>query len=371
MTLPRFAAGLRTLSHLRLAWRLLRAVRRWDPDLIHIFKPKGPSGLVGAVAWQMRLAIGVFGRRASSHCRRALIVVDEDDWEGPGGWNDDPRTSYSLMERRFFAWQERYGLSHADAWTVTSSCLRERAIEYGADPTRVFVLPNGISASSVPLVSGASISREVGGSLWYATENQPTALLYARFAGVRAERVAAIWAKVRTILPDARLTVLGRGLAGEEELLRPLPGIDVVGWVDPNVLPAMLAAADVAVVPWTDTPSNRARHSVKVLELMRSGLPVVAYAVGELASTVGEAGVLVEPGDEMGFARAVVALLRDRGRARRLGDAARKRVLEQFTWERLAETAAAAYQAAASAAEDQEGCAKSARRRATHKTNAE
>jgi glycosyltransferase involved in cell wall biosynthesis len=365
--LPRFAAELRALSHVCLAWRLLRAVRRWDPDVIHIFKPKGPSGVIGAVTWQMRSANGVIGHSALSHGCPVMIVVDADDWEGPGGWNDDPRTSYSCAERRFFAWQERYGLSHADAWTVTSGCLRDRAIECGADPKRVFVLPNGISASSAYLAAGAEVSREEDGGLSPATDNRPSAILYTRFAGVRAESVAAIWEKVRAALPEARLIVMGSGLAGEEELLRPLPGIDVVGWVDPRELPAILAAADVAIVPWTDTLSNRARHSVKVLELMRSGLPVIAYAVGELAATVGEAGILVEPGDEAGFACAVVALLRDRGRARELGDAARRRVLEQFTWERLVETALEAYGAAeASVGEGQNECGQSAKHRATH-----
>ena len=47
-------------------------------------------------------------------------VVDADDWEGPGGWNDDPRAGYSGAAQRVFAWQERFGLSHADAWTVMS-----------------------------------------------------------------------------------------------------------------------------------------------------------------------------------------------------------------------------------------------------------
>ena len=72
------------------------------------------------------------------------LVVDSDDWEGPGGWNDDPRVGYTPLQKRFFAWQERTGLSHADAWTVTSECLRQRAISFGAAPEKVFVLHNGV-----------------------------------------------------------------------------------------------------------------------------------------------------------------------------------------------------------------------------------
>jgi glycosyltransferase involved in cell wall biosynthesis len=171
-------------------------------------------------------------------------------------------------------------------------------------------------------------------------------VLYTRFAGVRALDVAAIWNRVRAIVPEARLTVVGRGLAGEEEALRNLPGVDVLGWVEPSELPARFAAARLAVVPWSDTPSNRARHSAKVLELMTAGLPIVAYSVGELAPTVGDAGVLVEPGDEAAFARAVVALLGDPQLTHRLGVAARRRVLDGFTWELLAATAAEVYRKA-------------------------
>jgi len=122
-----------------------------------------------------------------------------------------------------------------------------------------------------------------------------------------------------------------------------VPGIDVLGWVEPNDLPARFEAAQTAIVPWLDTPSNRARHSAKVLELMKAGLPIVAYAVGELVPTVGDAGVLVEPGDDTAFSRAVVALLSDSELALRLGAMARERILDRFTWEHLCTFASEAY----------------------------
>jgi len=198
--LPRSSVGLQALAHLRLAWRLLRAVLRWEPDVVHVFKPKGPSGLVGAALWLMGQARDAGTHRASLWGWRPSLVVDSDDWEGTGGWNDDPRAAYSFPERRFFAWQERYGLSHADAWTVTSACLRDRAVRFGADPARVFVLPNGVPANSIfspvtDLLLAEDMSRPS------TISHLPTAVLYTRFAGVRAEDVAAIWTKVRTIVP--------------------------------------------------------------------------------------------------------------------------------------------------------------------------
>jgi glycosyltransferase involved in cell wall biosynthesis len=79
---------------------------------------------------------------------------------------------------------------------------------------------------------------------------------------------------------------------------------------------------------------------------MAAELPIVAYAVGELPATLGDAGVLVEPGDEAAFARAVVALFEDGDWARRLGEAARARVSARYSWDQLAEIALNAYRAA-------------------------
>ena len=260
--------------------------------------------------------------------------MDSDDWEGSGGWNDDPRARYSTLQRRFFAWQERYGLSHADAWTVTSECLRQRAVSFGADSSRVFTLHNGTAASR---------SQEAG------VRGQGATILYTRFAGTRAEDVAATWVRVRKLMPGAELTVVGRGLGGEEQALAGLPGITLQGWIEPAELPGLLGRMSVAIVPWADTPPNRARHSAKVLELMAAGLPIVAYAVGELPETVGEAGVLVPPGDADAFAAAVAGLLADPDRAARLGAAAQTRAKSVFAWDRLADVSLAAYAAACSA----------------------
>ncbi len=307
------------MGHIALGVSLARAVRAWGPDVVHLFKPKGPSGLAGTILWAQRAPFG--------------LVMDADDWEGPGGWNDDPRTGYSTAAQRVFAGQERFGLSHADAWTVTSACLRERAVGFGADDARIVHLPNGVA--EVALRSPAARRPEPN-----------TVLLYTRFAGVRVADVAAMWAQVQSLIPDARLIVVGRGLAGEENELARLPGVTSVGWVPEAELPGWFARGAVAVLPWADMPTNRARHSAKLLELMAAELPIIATAVGEIPATLGEAGMLVAPGDAAAFAVAVAALLSDLPRARSLGAAAYARVVAGFTWPQLAARALAAYRIA-------------------------
>ncbi len=329
LALPR--GGVAGLSgHLALAQRLYRAVRAWRPDLVHAFKPKGPSGLAAAFLWWS--------------ADRCPLVMDSDDWEGPGGWNDDPRTGYSAAQRLFFAWQERFGLAHADAWTVTSACLRRRAVAFGAAPERVFVLHNGIADLEAFAASPAGGEH---GPAAATTSGRPAAILYTRFAGVRPEEVVAVWAAVRRARTEAQLMVIGRGVAHEERKLLALPGITVMGWVEPERLPQTLACGQVALVPWDDKPTNRARHSAKVLALMAAGLPIVAYAVGELPATIGDAGVLVPIGDRDAFAREVVALLADPEHRARLAAAVRARVASRFTWPRLSHIALEAYAQAA------------------------
>ncbi len=322
--LPRWGQGAAGW-HAWIAWRLLVAVRAWRPEVVHIFKPKGPSGLVGAALWFSYHRVTL-----SPHRRVApRLILDSDDWEGPGGWNDDPRAGYSPLQRRFFTWQERFGFAHADAWTVAGECLRQRALAFGADPGQVFTMPNGVAlAPQAPAASPA-----VGSSV----------LLYTRFAGVRPADVTAIWERVRRACPEARLQVVGRGLAGEEAQIAGLPGVTALGWIEPAARPALFAQTGIAVVPWADTPANRARSSVKVRELMAAGLAIVAYAVGELPDVIGDAGLLAPPGNADAFAGAVVALLRDPARAAHLGQAARRRAETACHWDDMCRIALRAY----------------------------
>ncbi len=212
LPLPPGAAGSNGFWQVRLAWRLLAEVRAWCPDVVHAFKPKGPSGLVAAALWQLER-----GTRTPAPPRQGgvwppgtRLVVDTDDWEGPGGWNDDPRTGYTSAQRRVFAWQERYGLSHAGAWTAASECLCERAIALGADPSRVFKLANGVATNDRPdgPQRSSTLSQEDG------PRKAPSILLYTRFAGVRAADVAEIWRLVSERLPAAKLVIAGRGVGG-------------------------------------------------------------------------------------------------------------------------------------------------------------
>jgi spore coat protein SA len=81
------------------------------------------------------------------------------------------------------------------------------------------------------------------------------------------------------------------------------------------------------------------------IEAMASGTPVVASRLGGLAEVVvdGETGFLVEPGDSEELGARLEALLADSQLARRMGEAARRMVLERYTWDACARRCLEAY----------------------------
>jgi glycosyltransferase involved in cell wall biosynthesis len=318
--------------HLRLTQRLLRRVRTLRPDVVHAFKPKAYAGLVH---WALHHRPGA-----------PPVVVDTDDWEGPGGWNT--LRDYAPPLKRIFAWQERWGLRHADAVTVASRALQTLTWAQGGDPVRVVYLPN---ASAWPHPPVARLPDE-----------RPTLLLYTRFFEFDVARLWRIVQRVREAVPTVRLWIVGRGFFGEDAALMQYaraagwrvteanPAADdadliYAGFVPVDDQPAHFAHADVALYPFDDTLVNRTKCPVKLLDLLKAGLPVVGEAVGEIREAIadGTTGVLVPPGNDAAFVEAIVDLLSAPSRRRALGEEAARIAREQLTWGQRAVAAERAY----------------------------
>ncbi|WP_019871745.1 glycosyltransferase family 4 protein [Salinispora oceanensis] len=94
----------------------------------------------------------------------------------------------------------------------------------------------------------------------------------------------------------------------------------------------LLTGADIAVVT-----SDWEARQLFAQEAMRVGVPLVATAVGGLPELVGDAAILVPPGDVDAVDTAVVSLLADPARRTELGQRARG---QAATWPTEAETSA-------------------------------
>jgi glycosyltransferase involved in cell wall biosynthesis len=303
---------------------LVRETLRLRPDVVHVFKPKGYGGLAA-------MLLRAMGKK---------VVVDSDDWEGRGGWND--LNPYSPAERVLFDLQERFVPRISPAVTVASRTLEGQMLGFRLPPDRVFYVPNGVSAERYGGWPAEPSDRSVREFLGLG--DRPVVLLYTRFVEFRVERVVEVLRSVVRQIPNVVLLVVGRGFFGEEEELRRQArhlGLEervvLAGWVDRAELPRYLTTADVALVPFDDNLVNRAKCSVKLLELMVLGRAIVADRVGQNREYLRhmESGLLTDPADPEALAKAIVTLLEDNSLQNRLGGEARTDVWRRFDWSKL------------------------------------
>jgi glycosyltransferase involved in cell wall biosynthesis len=111
-------------------------------------------------------------------------------------------------------------------------------------------------------------------------------------------------------------------LAAVKEVYHDLAGVTFTGYVAEADIPAMFAAATVAVFPYTSTTGSSG-----VLHQAGSyGCPVALPDIGDLAECVREEGfeaVTFDPADARDLARALAALLADPRRMAAMGEANR------------------------------------------------
>jgi glycosyltransferase involved in cell wall biosynthesis len=109
-------------------------------------------------------------------------------------------------------------------------------------------------------------------------------------------------------------------------------------------MPQVVATADIGVAPYDPSRLGQLRlgffwSPLKLFEYMASGLPSITIREPPLVEIVrdGEEGLLFEAGDADALAHAIERLADDETLGRRLGENARRRVVERYSWARHCE----------------------------------
>jgi glycosyltransferase involved in cell wall biosynthesis len=97
----------------------------------------------------------------------------------------------------------------------------------------------------------------------------------------------------------------------------------------------------VAVVP-----SVYEGFGLPAVEAMACGVPVISTSGGALPEVVGDAGILVPPGNTPALVNALTSVLDNPESAAALGAAGCRRVKRLFNWQRAARMTAAVYREA-------------------------
>lgn len=196
-------------------------------------------------------------------------------------------------------------------------------------PARVETLENGIDSAAFdpfstlpePRIAGLSGKKIVfTGQMDYAPNIA---------AVVRAAR--SLMPRIRSVIPDAQLHVIGRNPTAQVKSLDGVDGCRVWGRVDS--MPAYLRAADLALVPLEIARGVQN----KVLEAMAMALPVVASDGAATGIGAQHGRDIMIGADDDALVRHAIALLRDRQRAKTMGLAARRFVQDRRSWQAVLE----------------------------------
>ncbi len=191
----------------------------------------------------------------------------------------------------------------------------------GTPPERIRTVYNGVDPTAFP---PAGPEPEVPTLSWAGRVDPIKGLetLIRAFALVRAE------------IPDARLRLFGGTPRGGEGYRTACEGLAAeLGVADAVVFEGRVedirdayAAGNVVMLS-----SISEGFPFTLIEAMSCGRATVSTDVGGVREAVGDTGLVVPPRDPESMARAALRLLRDPEERGKMGEAARLRVIEQFT----------------------------------------
>ena len=247
----------------------------------------------------------------------------------------EPKWYMRLLIHRwhgFLRMQKRVAKRLNAVVTVSEASAIDIAADFAVKPEAIRVMPLGVDIDVFRPLSG--VEREACRLMTTASADAPLKGLPVLLKAM---------ALLRPKFPELTLTLIGKPKAdGETRRLIDALGledaIDYRHGISTEEMVACYARATVAVVP-----SLYEGFGLPAIEAMACGVPLVSTAGGALPEVVGEAGKLVDAGDEQALAAAIAGLLLSSSEREQLAVAGRERAIQEYCWDRCAERMVAYY----------------------------
>lgn len=212
-----------------------------------------------------------------------------------------------------FRWSERVVLRRAAGAHVCNDDAGRVLRGKGARGA-VVTIPLGVDPAAFAPAASAPAARPAG--------RAATGPVVVGYAGRLAPH-KGVDVLVRAVVADARLVLRVAGAGPQEQDLRALAApagdrVRFVGSLAGGALAEFYRSLDVLAVPSLDTPGWREQFGRVAVEAMAAGVPVVASDSGALPDVVGDAGLLVPPGDAAALGVALRRVAAEPGLADRL-----------------------------------------------------
>ena len=299
-----------TAWHVSALQRLAEDIRAFRPDVFHasLLRPT------------------LFGVPVARLCHGVRVVVTQ---HGTHEWEEGGAVARLLVPAAF-----RRTCRQADIVVAVSNATRQDLMAAGISPQILRVIPNGVCTETF------TPDRRSDRPALLRALGFPEDSLLVGAAGnlrpVKGHKVLILAASMlRAQLPRTRFVVWGEGPL-REHLEQAVIGAGLggrfafPGW---NAdMPTAMAACDVFV-----QPSLRESFGLAAAEAMSAGVAVVVSNTGGLRELVldGQTGFLFTTGSPESLAVTLRSLLQNADLRARFGAAARRRVLEFFSQERM------------------------------------
>jgi len=248
---------------------------------------------------------------------------------------------------------ERLASQKADMIVTVSYAMRSELVKLGVDEEKIRVVYNGVdpekyNQSRLKEEDILKLRERLG-----IGENEFMILFIGRLSWVKgADTLLQAMPLILREVPEAKLVILGRG--EQEGLLKGMASnlgvedrvIFEFQYVGEEERILHYAASDLVVLPSKYEP-----FGIVCTEAMSVGKPVVVGAKGtsgfrEQVIPYGEeiTGFHIDPYDPHDIAKFVVEILKNDELREKMGKNGRERVLEMFTWERIAKETIKVYE---------------------------
>ena len=234
---------------------------------------------------------------------------------------------------RLLLWLERCSYRFADLVIVTNDSFLRLATTRGhCPPEKVAVVRNNPDLTRFN--SGSAQTELKQGAAFLA--------VYAGIIGTKAGVDRVIRAAYHIVhthgRKDVHFALVGDGECRPalQQLARSLqlePYISWPGFVADQELLAWLSTADICLASDPPNAANQLSTSTKLMEYMSCGKPTVCFDLKEARYSAGSAAVYVRRDDSTFFGDAILELLDDPARRRRMGQVGLDRVRQELNWD--------------------------------------
>lgn len=206
-----------------------------------------------------------------------------------------PFNNEGIWGRKAFKARARRELDHIVALTNKT---REAILAEGADPKKITVIPHFIDTKRFKPVT-------------HAKKKVFCVLFAGRLEEYKGVHDVISAAKILVADPELRSYKLGFVLVGEGSEQERITKSQYVSIRKASYeeMPGVYAQADIFVAPSRPTPTWEEQYCTVLLEAQAMGLPIVTTATGGIPENIGDAGIIVPPGDVQALARGIKAYI--------------------------------------------------------------